>query len=132
MLANAYDDDYVPNGRSASKKATMKASQYTTTTTYRGAHVHASAPKGPSKTREARGSSSQPTHARDQFINTSCKMGVLTDCDCGEVEQNADLMVPWDRIQFVQMPCHEDHVCPICLGPPLAPRMTRCGHVFCW
>lgn len=22
--------------------------------------------------------------------------------------------------------------CPICLYPPLAARITRCGHIFCW
>lgn len=26
----------------------------------------------------------------------------------------------------------EEMVCPICLGKPVAPRITRCGHVFCY
>lgn len=25
----------------------------------------------------------------------------------------------------------DDFVCPICLYPPVAPRMTHCGHIFC-
>jgi hypothetical protein len=25
----------------------------------------------------------------------------------------------------------DDFVCPICLYPPVAPRMTKCGHIFC-
>lgn len=27
---------------------------------------------------------------------------------------------------------HEGAACPICLSPPTAPRMTKCGHVYCY
>lgn len=27
---------------------------------------------------------------------------------------------------------HEGAVCPICLSPPTSPRMTKCGHVYCF
>ena len=27
---------------------------------------------------------------------------------------------------------HEGATCPICLSPPTAPRMTKCGHVYCY
>ena len=27
---------------------------------------------------------------------------------------------------------HSEAVCPICLSPPCAAKMTKCGHVFCW
>lgn len=27
---------------------------------------------------------------------------------------------------------HEVPSCPICLYPPVAARITRCGHIFCW
>ena len=30
------------------------------------------------------------------------------------------------------LPTHEIPECPICLYPPKAAKMTRCGHVFCW
>lgn len=26
----------------------------------------------------------------------------------------------------------ENLSCPICLHPPVAGKMTRCGHVYCW
>lgn len=60
-------------------------------------------------------------------------------------------MVPPDvtsvwRLAFRPVPCclppclspvqriysHEVPSCPICLYPPLAAHITRCGHIFCW
>ncbi|EAX93285.1 hypothetical protein TVAG_082580 [Trichomonas vaginalis G3] len=37
----------------------------------------------------------------------------------------------WDLLFSViaHQPC--DFVCPICLFPPVAPRITKCGHIFC-
>lgn len=27
---------------------------------------------------------------------------------------------------------HEVPSCPICLYPPVAAHITRCGHIYCW
>lgn len=54
-----------------------------------------------------------------------------------------DLPLPWQDIVQVLVPLTSDvthgtvnsdqaGTCPICLSPPTAPRMTRCGHVFCY
>lgn len=38
-----------------------------------------------------------------------------------------NLVTPLQRIYS-----HEVPSCPICLYPPVAARITRCGHIFCW
>ncbi|KAJ9119677.1 hypothetical protein QFC22_003387 [Naganishia vaughanmartiniae] len=61
-----------------------------------------------------------------------------------------DLFFPWQQILQVIVPTtsalalaegHEPSsrsstaegmTCPICLGHPIAPRMTKCGHIFCF
>ena len=35
-------------------------------------------------------------------------------------------------LQQPSLELHEGATCPICLSPPTAPRMTKCGHVFCF
>lgn len=36
------------------------------------------------------------------------------------------------RVCLKRINSHEVPSCPICLYPPLAARITRCGHIFCW
>jgi hypothetical protein len=45
---------------------------------------------------------------------------------------NADCYLEWSSIlQIIVSSQSQTASCPICLGTPLAPRMARCGHVFC-
>lgn len=43
-----------------------------------------------------------------------------------------DLLVDWDKIEEIHIGSHESITCPICLYPPQAGKMTKCGHVYCW
>ena len=44
-----------------------------------------------------------------------------------------DTLVNWDLIEQVVLKTTEAvPSCPICLYPPRAAKITRCGHVFCW
>ncbi|CAH8527343.1 unnamed protein product [Schistosoma turkestanicum] len=38
----------------------------------------------------------------------------------------------WDEVSFVKVLNKGDLVCPICLYPPVTPRMGKCGHIYCW
>ncbi|CCW68468.1 unnamed protein product [Phytomonas sp. Hart1] len=43
-----------------------------------------------------------------------------------------DNLVPWDAVHSVVMrTTPDDFECPICISPPVAPRITECGHLFC-
>ncbi|KAJ1966036.1 hypothetical protein GGI12_000354 [Dipsacomyces acuminosporus] len=44
-----------------------------------------------------------------------------------------DMQLKWEWIERVIMPVAGEIVsCPICLSPPVAARVTKCGHVFCF
>ena len=45
---------------------------------------------------------------------------------------DADIYLPWDSVlQILGSVETQSTSCPICLSPPVAPRMAKCGHIFC-
>lgn len=45
---------------------------------------------------------------------------------------NADVHLDWDSVLQVLVSAQTQAAsCPICLSTPVAPRMARCGHIFC-
>ncbi|KAL4885881.1 hypothetical protein BJY04DRAFT_119145 [Aspergillus karnatakaensis] len=45
---------------------------------------------------------------------------------------NADVHLDWDSVLQVLVSAQtQSSSCPICLSTPVAPRMARCGHIFC-
>lgn len=70
---------------------------------------------------------------------------VLDNADYGAHVRDPDLLVDWDNIQelvslaialmFINILLQRVYSlpdCAICLYPPVAAQMTRCGHVYCW
>eukprot|EP01102_Stenamoeba_stenopodia_P008210 TRINITY_DN2342_c0_g1_i1.p1 TRINITY_DN2342_c0_g1~~TRINITY_DN2342_c0_g1_i1.p1 ORF type:complete len:683 (+),score=168.66 TRINITY_DN2342_c0_g1_i1:197-2245(+) len=43
-----------------------------------------------------------------------------------------DVGVDWDDIVQVHLSTDEPYLCPICLDVPTVPKMTKCGHIYCW
>ena len=43
-----------------------------------------------------------------------------------------DQTLDWEDILEISMSTTEAPKCPICLGPPVAGRITKCGHIYCW
>uniref|UniRef100_T1GN25 E3 ubiquitin-protein ligase RNF10 n=1 Tax=Megaselia scalaris TaxID=36166 RepID=T1GN25_MEGSC len=44
----------------------------------------------------------------------------------------ADTLIDWNLIEQINIQTTEEQQCPICLFPPIAAKLTRCGHVYCW
>lgn len=66
-------------------------------------------------------------HANFRFLirNAQDYLGTLLD---------PDLAVDWKDIEQVLVTVSSEDMmsCPICLMRPMAARMTKCGHIFCW
>ncbi|KAJ2732810.1 hypothetical protein IW152_003534 [Coemansia sp. BCRC 34962] len=49
------------------------------------------------------------------------------------IATHADMQLDWAWIERVIVPvAGETAACPICLSPPVAARVAKCGHVFCF
>lgn len=68
----------------------------------------------------------------DNFVNSRFRFVVRDD-----VEITTTLMdeeeIPWTHVEVVLCSASGGSIddCPICFSPPVAARVTRCGHVFC-
>lgn len=53
--------------------------------------------------------------------------------DYAQYSFSPDLLVDWSSIEQIHFfGSTEEPQCPICLYHPVAAKMTRCGHVYCW
>jgi len=71
-------------------------------------------------------------HSPEQFFQANFQFIVQPDFIH---EQDPDQYIKWEQVKIVI--CHEESLqelskCPICLDPPHAPRITKCGHIFCF
>ncbi|XP_072761845.1 E3 ubiquitin-protein ligase RNF10 [Anoplolepis gracilipes] len=69
---------------------------------------------------------------KEQFIQASCQFVVTASGDYSLYLTSPDVLVEWKLIEQIKLHNSENISCPICLHPPIAGKMTRCGHVYCW
>jgi hypothetical protein len=82
----------------------------------------------------------RPAHSRPRKMkklgflhsNSDVRFGIEPgeyDLQC----RDGDRPLPWDSVQVVYLNSHDpNYRCPVCLEPPCCPKITQCGHVFCW
>ncbi|XP_011863235.1 PREDICTED: RING finger protein 10 isoform X2 [Vollenhovia emeryi] len=71
-------------------------------------------------------------YCKEQFIQASCQFVVTASRDYSLHLTNPDILVDWKSIEQIIFHSSENLSCPICLHPPVAGKVTRCGHVYCW
>jgi len=70
--------------------------------------------------------------SKEQFMQANCQFVVKDSGDYSVNLVDPDLLVDWSNIEEIHMDSNEFISCPICLYPPNAGKMTKCGHIFCW
>lgn len=73
-------------------------------------------------------------HAIDKarYIHANYRFIVTPQGDYTAQATDADVHLDWSAVlQVIASPISQQASCPICLGEPVAPRMAKCGHIFC-
>lgn len=69
---------------------------------------------------------------KEQFLQANCQFVVKSTTDLSVNIISPDALVDWENIEQINIQTTEEPQCPICLYPPVAAKLTRCGHVYCW
>ncbi|PPJ50585.1 hypothetical protein CBER1_06282 [Cercospora berteroae] len=73
-------------------------------------------------------------HAVDKarYIHANYRFIVDPRGDYRAQAEDADVHLDWNNVlQVIASSKTQNASCPICLGEPTAPRMAKCGHIFC-
>ncbi|KJZ72460.1 hypothetical protein HIM_08129 [Hirsutella minnesotensis 3608] len=73
-------------------------------------------------------------HAADKsrYVHANYRFVVSSDASYSKHAADADLFLDWSNVlQIIASAESQSASCPICLSEPVAPRMAKCGHIFC-
>lgn len=85
------------------------------------------------KSRGRNYSDGRPKYNKEQYLQANCQFVVKSSGNYSAHLADPDTLVDWNLIEQVVLKTTSDvPSCPICLYPPKAAKITRCGHVFCW
>ncbi|KAJ1514016.1 hypothetical protein HMI55_005041 [Coelomomyces lativittatus] len=74
-------------------------------------------------------------HSEEQqrFLSTSFRFILTPGKEYSLICKDPNAFVPWENVEQVIIPTTTLPHCPICLSEsPLIPRVTKCGHVYCF
>uniref|UniRef100_A0A182UX02 E3 ubiquitin-protein ligase RNF10 n=1 Tax=Anopheles merus TaxID=30066 RepID=A0A182UX02_ANOME len=75
---------------------------------------------------------SHGSYNKEQFLQANCQFVVRAGEDYEPLLSAPDQLVDWGKVEQIHVLSSEEPQCPICLYPPVAAKMTKCGHVYCW
>lgn len=75
-----------------------------------------------------------PGYAADKsrYVHANYRFIVSPDAAYSNHAADADVLLDWLNVmQIIVSAKSQSASCPICLSEPVAPRMAKCGHIFC-
>ncbi|KRZ33116.1 RING finger protein 10 [Trichinella pseudospiralis] len=67
-----------------------------------------------------------------QYLLTNAQFVVNDVHDYSSYLSNPDKVIDWDVVEEIRVVNTESFCCPICLEFPVAAKITKCGHIYCW
>ncbi|XP_017063524.1 RING finger protein 10 [Drosophila eugracilis] len=68
---------------------------------------------------------------KEQFLQANFQFVIRLGAKA-QVNGSPDALIDWSYIEQINIQTTEELQCPICLYPPVAAKLTRCGHAYCW
>ncbi|XP_065359084.1 E3 ubiquitin-protein ligase RNF10 [Calliphora vicina] len=68
---------------------------------------------------------------KEQFLQANFQF-VIKSSAKRKTDDSPDTLIDWSLIEQINIQTPDEPQCPICLYPPVAAKVTRCGHVYCW
>lgn len=68
---------------------------------------------------------------KEQFLQANFQFVIRSGAKA-QVNGSPDALIDWSYIEQINIQTTEELQCPICLYPPVAAKLTRCGHAYCW
>lgn len=69
---------------------------------------------------------------KQQYLQANCQFVMKDSGDYSIHVIDPDQPVEWNNIEQLCMSTPDLPLCPICLCPPVAGKITKCGHIYCW
>lgn len=69
---------------------------------------------------------------KEQYLQANFQFVVNWKTNKYKITSSPDTLIDWDLIEQINIQTTEEPQCPICLYPPVAAKLTRCGHAYCW
>jgi hypothetical protein len=70
-------------------------------------------------------------YRKETFVQANYRF-LLSPGDHTRSMVDSDHPIDWDAVQLVMLASDTPPHCPICLETPVAAKVTKCGHVFCF
>lgn len=120
-----------PNSRRGQTSITHLLNFSTPRPQYEHTHVSRSYRRPPSGTTSGSGGG-QYVVDKARFVHANYRFVVSPEGSYAKQGADSDLYLNWpDVMQVIASTESQAASCPICLSDPVAPRMARCGHIFC-
>ncbi|KAM7357277.1 E3 ubiquitin-protein ligase RNF10 [Cochliomyia hominivorax] len=68
---------------------------------------------------------------KEQFLQANFQFVIKASAK-RKTDDSPDTLIDWSLIEQINIQTPDEPQCPICLYPPVAAKVTRCGHVYCW